>query len=174
MTNRTVKPDSPPDPLERVVQQVAGHGVERAERLVHEQDVGVLRQGAGQRHALAHAAGQLVRPPVGEAVELHRSRSSGALAFRSRARDAREPEREFDVLAGGQPGKQRRLLEEEAPGRRDLHAARRRIVKPGDQIQQGALAAAGRADEADELAGLDLQVESERASTGSSPVRKTL
>ena len=38
-----------PDPLELVVEQVARHGVERAERLVHEQDVGLLRERPRQR-----------------------------------------------------------------------------------------------------------------------------
>jgi hypothetical protein len=49
------------DPVELVVQHVPGHRVERAERLVHEQHVRVLGEGAGQRDPLPHAAGQLVR-----------------------------------------------------------------------------------------------------------------
>ena len=36
-------------------------GVERGEGLVHEQDVGVVRQGAGEADALLHAARELVR-----------------------------------------------------------------------------------------------------------------
>ena len=60
-----------PDPLELVVEDVAGHGVERAERLVHEQHVGVLRERAGERDALAHAAGELVGPLLREAGEVH-------------------------------------------------------------------------------------------------------
>ena len=59
------------DPLQLVVQQVAGHRVEGTERLVHQQHVGVLGQRAGQRDPLPHAAGQLVRPLVGEAAEPH-------------------------------------------------------------------------------------------------------
>ena len=43
------------------MEQVAGHGVEGAERLVHEQHVGVLGEGPGQGDPLAHAAGELVR-----------------------------------------------------------------------------------------------------------------
>ena len=39
-----------------VVEQVAGHRVERPERLVHEQDVRVLRESPGDRNTLAHAA----------------------------------------------------------------------------------------------------------------------
>ena len=51
-----------PQPLELVVEEVAGHGVEGAEGLVHQQDVGVLGQRPGQRDPLAHAARQLVGP----------------------------------------------------------------------------------------------------------------
>src|SRR3954470_21546308 len=60
-----------PDPLELVVEDVAGHRVQRAERLVHEQDLGVAREGPGERRALAHSAGQLVRLASREAGELH-------------------------------------------------------------------------------------------------------
>src|SRR5215471_21119195 len=59
------------DPVQLVMQQVPGHGVQRAERLVHEQHVGVLGQRPGQRHPLPHATGQLVRPLVPEAAQVH-------------------------------------------------------------------------------------------------------
>ena len=62
-------PDLLPDPQQLVVQQVAGDRVQRRERLVHEQHVAVLRERPGQRHALAHAAGQLVRPLAARAVQ---------------------------------------------------------------------------------------------------------
>ena len=42
-------------------------GIERRERLVHQQDVGVGGEGAGEADALLHAAGQLVRIFVGPA-----------------------------------------------------------------------------------------------------------
>ena len=60
-----------PHVLELVVQQVARDGVERAERLVHEEDIRVLREGAGERDPLAHAAGELVGPLLREAAEVH-------------------------------------------------------------------------------------------------------
>ena len=80
------EPRLAPQPLELVVQHVAGHGVERAERLVHEQDVGLLRERARQRHPLAHAAGELVRQLAPE-----RGRGSRGRAVRrpSRCRSAR-------------------------------------------------------------------------------------
>ena len=44
------------DHSQLVVEEVPGDRVERAEGLVHEQDLGVLGQGAGEGDALAHAA----------------------------------------------------------------------------------------------------------------------
>src|SRR6266540_2432929 len=43
-----------PDPLEEQVQLLAGDGVERAERLVHEQERRIGEQGAADRHPLLH------------------------------------------------------------------------------------------------------------------------
>ena len=50
---------------------VAQLGVERRERLVHQQDLGFHGERAGDRDALAHAAGQRGRIGVGEVGEAH-------------------------------------------------------------------------------------------------------
>ena len=56
-------------------------GVERRQRLVQQQHPRPLDQGAGQSHALALAAGQLVRHAVGEPLHLdQRQGFRGALA----------------------------------------------------------------------------------------------
>ena len=83
------------------MQQVARHGVEGAERLVHQQDVGVLRERAGQGHPLAHAARQLVRPAVGELLESNRSQQASARSAPLRRLAARraQPQRQLDVAA---------------------------------------------------------------------------
>ena len=62
-----------PQPLELVVQQVSGHGVECTERLVHQQHVGVLRERTSEGNALAHAARELVRSAVGDPFEVNRA-----------------------------------------------------------------------------------------------------
>ena len=80
VTNRHGEAALAPQPLELVVQHVARDGVERAERLVHQQHLGVLGQRPGQRGALAHAARQLVR------AACPRSRSGAPTASSSRAR----------------------------------------------------------------------------------------
>ena len=53
-----------PDAQEFALHQAAGLRVERAERLVHQQDPRVDRQGAGDRGALLHAARELRRVAV--------------------------------------------------------------------------------------------------------------
>ena len=45
-------------------ERVAQPGVERGERLVEQHDLGIGGQRAGERHALALAAGELVRVAV--------------------------------------------------------------------------------------------------------------
>ncbi len=48
--------------------------VERGERLVHQQDFRLGGERAGERHALAHAAGEFAGIAVLEAVEADQSR----------------------------------------------------------------------------------------------------
>ena len=56
-----------------VAERVAGEGIERAERLVHQHDPRLGRQRAGDADALALAAGQFMRKAVAvvRAVEPH-------------------------------------------------------------------------------------------------------
>ena len=58
-----------PDLQELALQLLARERVERAERLVHQQDVGIVGEHARDRDALLHAARQLARVAVGEALE---------------------------------------------------------------------------------------------------------
>jgi hypothetical protein len=142
-----------PERLQLVVQQVAGHRVERTERLVHQQYRTVQREGAGERDALPHPAGQLVRPPLRELGQVDgREQVAGALPAFGAAHTG-EPEREFDVAGDGQPRVQRGFLEHQRRPARHGERAGGRRVQPGDQRQQRRLAAAGGADHADELTG---------------------
>ena len=54
-----------------VAQLLADLGVQRAERLVEQQHLGLDRERARQRHALPLSAGQLRRQPVGELLQVH-------------------------------------------------------------------------------------------------------
>ncbi len=58
-----------PQPQQLVLHEAAGLHVERGERLVHEQDRRLVDERLGERDALAHAAGELVRVVVLEPAE---------------------------------------------------------------------------------------------------------
>ena len=57
------------DPDQLVLHPLPGHLVQRPERLVHQQQSRPLGQGAGDRHPLLHAAGQLVGIGAGELAQ---------------------------------------------------------------------------------------------------------
>ena len=61
VTNTTVVAGLAADPQQLGLHVLAGHLVERAERLVHQQQRGMRGQRAGDRDALLHAARQLPR-----------------------------------------------------------------------------------------------------------------
>src|SRR5581483_8823035 len=152
-------------PLELVVEQVAGDGVESAERLVHEEHGSVLGEGPGQRHPLAHAARQLVGPLAAEALEPHHAEQLAGPLLALRLGHTGQAQGQVHVAPHRQPGEERRLLEHERrpPAHGDGPGGRR--VEPGQQVQQRRLPAAGGADQAAELAGGDLErdaVEGER------------
>ena len=155
------QPGALPDLQQLVLQPLARHGVERAERLVHQHHLGVVGEHARDRDALLHAAGQLVRIGVGEALQadqldealdgvLHLGGRAGrATSGRSRccrARSARETARSPGTPCRGRaPGPSIGL-----PHISALPA--RRLLEAGDDAQQRGLAAARGADQADELA----------------------
>ena len=99
---------------------------------------------AGQRDALAHAAGELVRalgPGIGQVDQVQQP--VGPLAALG-ARDPAQFQGEFDVGARGEPGQQRGVLEHEGgAGRRDADGPGRGRFEPGDEVQQRGLAAPG-------------------------------
>ena len=143
----------PPHRFELVVQAIARHRVERTERFVHQQHFRVLGERAGERDPLAHAAGKLVRPVLGELAEVHHLEQLVGTGAPLVAAHPGELERELDVAPGREPRKQRRFLEHQ-PGVVGAHVdlARRRLVETGHDVEQRALAAARRAEQAHELA----------------------
>ena len=156
-------------------------GVERRQRLVEQQHVGLARERARERHALALAARQRARPGVGQLAHPE------ALEQRPAARSApSEPaQRVGDVLPRAQVREQRVLLEHvaaAAPLGRQVDAAARvepglaarldeavlGAQQPGGHAQHAGLARAGRPGQRQALAGRHLQrhVEVERAEPG--------
>ena len=90
-----------------ILHLAAYQGVEAAERLVHEQNFGVYRQGPGQAHPLLHPAGQLARIgifPTGEADEVQHFAGAGVTVFLADALHLQAPGRVVQhVAVGHQP-----------------------------------------------------------------------
>ena len=115
---------APPDRQQLVVQPVARDLVERAERLVHQQDAGLAQQRAGDRDALALAARQLVADsgrPARRGRPAPAASSAVVVAGRVTLA-APDLQRQLDILAHRAPRQQGRILEHEA----DLAARARR------------------------------------------------
>jgi hypothetical protein len=156
-----------PDALQFEVHALARHRVERAERLVHQQHRRIVQQRPQDRDALLHAARELPRVLVLEAFQVgHLDEAVGALARRLH-RHAADLGLQQDVVEHAPPRQQQRALEHDAHvGLRAAHRLARQAElaaaggqEAGHHLHQGALAAARRADDRDELAGPDLEVQ---------------
>ena len=149
-----------------VLQARFGHGVERAERLVHQHHFGLQRQRAGDLHALLHAAGELpgmVRGILLKTDHLQRlphppiDLGAVELAFdaqRDIARDAAPLQQrvriilEHDDHADGRAGH---------GGAAKADRAARRRHQAAEQAQQRRFAGARRSDDGQELAGAHVE-----------------
>jgi hypothetical protein len=103
-----------PDLLQLLVQDVASLSVERGEGLVHEQDLRIHREGAGDGNSLSHASGQLMRVRAGESGEMHHSQKMHRSFVPLGSGDSHAPERKFDVPEHVEPRKERGLLKHHA------------------------------------------------------------
>ena len=156
-----------PDPLQLQVEAFARHGVERAERFVHEQHRGVVDEASRDGHALLHSSGELPRIAVLEAAQPHQREQperAGAVVL---AAQPLHVDGEQDVVEHGPPGKQHRRLEDDAdvPARAgdgdaaQVDFAARGGKQAGQDLQEGRLPAARGADDGDELAFADGEVD---------------
>ena len=150
-----------PDPQHLQVHLFPGEGVERAERLVHQDQFWIVDEGAGNRRALLHSARQLLRILVfiaGKPDEVEEIARPGPGC---RHRQTDDLGRQQHVVEYGPPFQQQRLLKHHADIARgiewrarvaDLDGAAVGVVKPGRDFQHRGLAAAGRPDQRDQLA----------------------
>ncbi len=144
----------------------AGGGIEIAGGLIGEQYRGRHGEGAGDGHALLFATGELTRVMLQARFQAHALQqlcrpTRGIL-------NARQLQRQHDVLQGGQAGQKLEGLEHETRLRRaqprpailvqvieafprQLDATRRGQVQPGQQTEQRGLARAGDTDNGDTL-----------------------
>ena len=152
------------DAADLVLQGAAGERVERRERLVHQHDLRLDRQGARDADALLHAAGQFRRPLLlgaGEADEVDEF-----LRLRAHLGLAPTPpfrrHREGDVAHHAAPGQQRMALEDHGAIEAramdrlvvDDHGAVARRIEAGQDVEHRGLAAARMPDDAGEVAAL--------------------
>jgi len=168
-----------PQPLQLEIELVAGHGVERAERFVHEQQRRIEQQRAADGDALAHAAGELPRVAFGVAGKPdHGEQARGLVApfGKGQPPDARGQE---NVAEHGEPVEQHVALEDDAHvARRVGHgaagkhdAAGGRPLEARDTAQQRALAASARPKQAHELRRADGEAHLLERDNGARPRR---
>jgi hypothetical protein len=142
--------------------------IERAERLVHQQDQRIGRKRAGNRHTLPHAAGDPVDVEVGKWGELDQLEIvAGDAVLLDGRKVATISEAEMNIAEHREPGEGRVGLEYHAllpAGACDLSALERDRplawrLQTADHAHHRGFAAARRADEDDELASRDAERE---------------
>jgi hypothetical protein len=148
-----------PDAEQELLHQRAGLVVERAERLVEEENRRIVGKRPGDRGALLHAARQLLGIVVletGKPDAVHPFKHHLLAHLR---RHAFLAQAEGDVVDDGEPREERVRLEDHAAvgaGRAHRLAVEQdlaggRLVEAGDQAQQRRLAAARRPENGDEI-----------------------
>ncbi len=153
-------PDAAPDPAQLGVEPLAGQRVQRAEGLVEQKHLRLHRQGARDRRALPHPAGELVRTEVVDIVQADQAKDLGGPAHPGVRLPAGELKGKGHVLQGAAPGHEPWFLEHEAdafagPRERvagDLDPAAVGDEQAADQAQEGALAGPVGSDDGHELA----------------------
>ena len=145
---------------DRILQMRPCEGIERTERLVEQENLRLHRKRAGNADALFHAAGDFRRPLVlgmrhlNETKVVHRPLMPFGAGFCARKHLV---DCQPDIVVDREPGQQAVVLENDGairPGLVDLtafedDAALRGRNKPGDNVQQRRLSAAGMPDDRD-------------------------
>ncbi len=161
---------------EELVDGVAGGAVQIAGGLVGEDEGRLHDQGARQGDALLLAPGELARAVLEPVAESDLLEELLRLLLQGRAAHASDEAGHHDVLEGGELGEQVMELEDEADALvaecRELTArelgdvaalagdrTRCGQVEGAEQVEQGALAGARRADDADHLSRRDHEVD---------------
>src|SRR5206468_6687842 len=135
--------------------------VEGAERLVEEEHLRLCGERAGERDALALAAGELRGEGAREALELDQAKELADPLADARRGPAADTHREGDVVEDGHLPEERVVLEDEADvplADRDVghvlagiaHRAGVRRLEAGDDAEERRLAGAGRTEEGEQ------------------------
>ena len=150
-----------------LVEVLAGHLVEGAERLVKQENFRGEREGAGDGHTHLLAAGELARMGGGPVIQTDEVEHPPGGRMDFAGGDAAQDLRDLNVPANREPRQQGRLLKHKGElgggllGREavDAQAAPGHRAQAGDEAEQGGFAAPARADQADEVAGLGGEVD---------------
>ena len=154
-----------PDSGELVLQAFARDGVEGGERFVHQQHFGLDGKRARQRHPLPLTARELMRPAPGEVGKAHDAQGVERLGVPLGAGETAPFETESDIVDHPPPGQQARVLEHQRDRltlgrlRVEAHRAGTRLGEADQHTQQSGLADARRADDGDEGAARNGEVE---------------
>ena len=151
-----------PDALKLKIELIACDGVERTERLVHQQDVRIVGQRARDRGTLPHAAGKLARPRLFKAPDADELAELLRLGKPLLLVDATQFQRQSNILLDREPREQIRVLKHDAKllgdrgippvsqpqiVRTDVDRTRAWTNETGDHAQHRGLAAAGRTEQ---------------------------
>ena len=167
VTTTTVVGGLRPEAEQLDVEALPGQRVERAERLVEEEHRRAQGERPRERHALAHPARQAVGTRGREPVEPDQPQELVRPRLALGRGPAGQLERVGDVRERVTPRQETRLLEHEADGgirsadgpALDLDRSRVGGEQPAGDPQEGALAASVGADDRDDFARGDLEVE---------------
>ena len=159
LTNSTVRP---PRATSSILPRHFRWNSDVADRqhLVDDQDLRLQVGGHRERQPHVHAAGVALHRRVEELLDLGERDDLVELPVDLAAAHAQDRAVEVDVLAAGQLGVEAGAdLQQAADAAAELDLAGRRLGDPREDLQQRALAGAVAADDADDLARLDLEVD---------------
>ncbi len=156
-----------PDAQQLVLQRGSGDGVQRAERLVHQQDVRIDSEGPGDTDALALPAGELVGPAITKAAQTDQLQRAFHPFALDRGGHVDPLQAQRDVVLHAPPRHQIGGLKHhgDLPPSRvrarkfDFYRALESGDQPGNHTQQRRLAGAGHTNDGHELAFLDSKVQ---------------
>src|SRR5579883_1550289 len=156
-----------PDVEELHAKLLPRHGVERRERLVHQQELRVVDEGTADGDPLLHAARELVGSRALEPSQADQIDEPVRLLHVVAYPPAEHLDRKEDIVEHCSPRQQHGALEHHADVPRrllespaiDVQLALAGLEMAADQLEESALAAAARADESDELVASDFEID---------------
>ena len=149
--------------------RLAQLAVERPQRLVHQQHVGLDDEGPGERHALLLSTGKLLHRATGIAVELDERKRRRDAPGDLGPRGAADFEAVADIPGDVEMREEGIVLEHHANvaapcrqrrdiARADEDSAALRLEIAGDEVEQRRFARPRRAEQGQELAGMDIEI----------------